>query len=67
MATLAIPKDLPSAESVSCVWMANSRVGATTRVETFEEEFWVGVLIRKLRAGIPNASVFPLQSDQKSV
>lgn len=60
MATLAMPKGSPRAERASCVWMASSRVGATTRVVILEDEVLVDELMSALRAGIPNAKVFPL-------
>jgi hypothetical protein len=50
------------AERVSCVWMASSRVGATTRTVTVDD-VWLehlGEVIRRARAGMPNASVLPL-------
>lgn len=75
-ATLAMPKGAPSAERVSCVWMASSRVGATTRTETVDPCdalcFLEGLCLvgadddegdemRRARAGRPNASVLPLK------
>lgn len=63
-ATLPIPKGAPSAERVSCVWMASSRVGATTRVVMLEEPLDLGAaeVMRRDRAGMPKARVFPLIS-----
>jgi len=64
MATLAMPKGAPRAERVSCVWMASSRVGATTRTVTVDdfgfESLEEAEVMRRERAGMPNASVLPL-------
>ena len=62
-ATLAIPNGFPSAESVSCVWIANSRVGATTRIDIvdFPDDVLTGESMRRQRPGIPKARVFPLE------
>lgn len=64
-ATLAIPNGSPSSKRVSCVWMASSRVGATTNTETvvvplFFCEEGTGEAMSCERAGSPNARVFPL-------
>ena len=62
-ATLAIPNGSPSAERVSCVWIASSRVGATTRTETVVVPFLkegAGEVMNRERAGSPKARVFPL-------
>jgi hypothetical protein len=46
---------------VSWVCNANSRVGATTRTLTVDFEFLDGPdVMRRERAGMPNASVLPL-------
>lgn len=65
-ATLAIPKGFPIACRVSWVWIASSRVGATTSTETVDMRKFLDCLVdetdvmRRDRAGMPNASVFPL-------
>ena len=55
-ATLPIPTFFPSSDNVSCVWMANSRVGATISTDIPLASF----PINRANAGIPNPSVFPL-------
>ena len=62
-ATLAMWNGLPSARSVSCVWIASSRVGATTSVVTVDTPGRPASLpsfISRVSAGMPKASVLPL-------
>lgn len=56
-----MPNGAPNADIVLCVWMASSRVGATTRTvgvdllgSEGEEQ------MRRAMAGMPNARVLPL-------
>jgi len=62
-----MPKGFPSEERVSCVCKASSLVGAMTRTEIVELLLALRGLLRRWHsAGMPNASVFPLEH-QKSI